>query len=65
MLVFNWVLGLLCLVPIVVSALCMMWMMAGGGGDENTNMMTFMKNYQDALDRMNKGAVSTCAASRW
>ena len=57
MLVFNWVLGLLCLVPIVVSALCMMWMMAGGGGDENTNMMTFMKNYQDALDRMNKGAV--------
>ena len=28
MLVFNWVLGLLCLVPIVVSALCMMWMMA-------------------------------------
>ena len=57
MFVFDWVLGLLCLVPIVVSALCMMWMMAGGGGDENTNMMTFMKNYQDALDRMNKGAV--------
>ena len=57
MFVFDWVLGLLCLVPIAVSALCMMWMMAGGGGDENTNMMTFMKNYQDALDRMNKGAV--------
>ena len=40
----DWVLGLL-------------WMMAGGGDDENTNMMTFMKNYQDALDRMNKAAV--------
>ena len=40
----DWVLG-------------MFWMMAGGGDDENTNMMTFMKNYQDALDRMNKAAV--------
>ena len=57
MFVFDWVLGLVCLIPIVVSAACMFWMMAGGGGDENTNMMTFMKNYQDALDRMNKGAV--------
>ena len=57
MFAFDWVLGLLCIVPIAVSAACMFWMMAGGGGDENTNMMTFMKNYQDALDRMNKGAV--------
>lgn len=57
MFVFDWLLGLLCLIPIVVSVACMFWMMAGGGGDENTNMMTFMKNYQDALDRMNKGAV--------
>lgn len=57
MFVFDWVLGLVCLIPIAVSAACMFWMMAGGGGDENTNMMTFMKNYQDALDRMNKGAV--------
>ena len=53
----DWVLGLLCLVPVAVSAACMFWMMAGGGDDENTNMMTFMKNYQDALDRMNKAAV--------
>lgn len=57
MFVFDWVLGLLCLIPIAVSAACMFWMMAGGGGNENTNMLTFMKNYQDALDRMNKGAV--------
>ncbi len=54
---FDWVLGLLCLVPIAVSAACMGWMMAGGGGNENANMMTFMKNYQDALVRMNKAAV--------
>ncbi|WP_075279419.1 ABC transporter ATP-binding protein [Thermophilibacter provencensis] len=53
----DWVMGLVCLLPVVVSTACMFWMMAGGGGDENTNMMTFMKNYQDALDRMNKGAV--------
>lgn len=57
MVAVDWALGLLCLVPVVVSAACMFWMMAGGGGDENTNMMTFMKNYQDALDRMNKAAV--------
>ena len=57
MFVFDWLLGLLCLVPIVVSALCMAWMMAGGAKDENANAMTFMRNYQDALDRMNKAAV--------
>lgn len=55
--VFDWVLGLLCLVPIVVSAACMMLMMGGGSGDENANVMTFMKNYQDALQSMNKAAV--------
>ena len=57
MFVFDWVLGLLCLIPIIISIVCMFLMMAGGGHDENSNMMTFMKNYQDALDRMNKGAV--------
>lgn len=57
MLAIDWMMGLLCLVPIIVSAACMFWMMAGGGGSENTNMMMFMKNYQDALDRMNKAAV--------
>ncbi|MBE6468720.1 MAG: ABC transporter ATP-binding protein [Coriobacteriaceae bacterium] len=57
MLAIDWVMGLLCLVPIIASAACMFWMMAGGGDNENTNMMTFMKNYQDALDRMNKAAV--------
>ncbi len=55
--VFDWVLGLLCLVPVAVSIVCMMSMMAGGGSDENSNVMTFMKNYQDALQDMNKAAV--------
>lgn len=61
MLVFNWVLGLVCLIPIAVSAFCM-WLMMGGGlsgrdGEGNSNAMTFMMNYQNALDKMNKAAV--------
>ena len=61
MLAFDWVLGLVCLIPIAVSAFCMYLMMAGGMGDKdgdgNSNMMTFMTNYQNALDKMNKAAV--------
>lgn len=57
MVVFDWALGLLCLIPVAVSLFCMFWMLGGGGGDENENMFTFAKNYQDALDRMNKAAV--------
>ena len=61
MFAFDWVLGLVCLIPIVVSAFCMWLMMAGGmggkDGDGNSNMMTFMTNYQNALDKMNKAAV--------
>lgn len=59
--VFDWVMGLLCLVPIIVSAFCMFLMMGGGmkrkDGDGSSNAMTFMVNYQNALDRMNKAAV--------
>ena len=61
MFAFDWVLGLVCLIPIAVSAFCMYLMMAGGmggkDGDGNSNMMTFMTNYQNALDKMNKAAV--------
>lgn len=61
MLWFDWVLGLVCLIPIVVSALCMVLMMGGGmrgrEAGENSNVMTFTQNYQSALVRMNKAAV--------
>lgn len=61
MLAFNWALGLLCLVPIAVSVFCM-WLMMGGGmsgkaKDGSSNYLTFMTNYQNALDKMNKAAV--------
>lgn len=61
MFVFDWVMGLVCLIPIIVSAFCMFLMMGGGlggkDGDGNSNAMAFMMNYQNALDRMNKAAV--------
>lgn len=56
MFVFNWVLGIVCLVPIVVAVLCMGAMM-GGRDDSNANYLTFMRNYQNALVTMNKAAV--------
>lgn len=45
--VFDWRLGLACLIPVVISILCMAYMMSGRG-------MEFMKKYQDALVRMNE-----------
>lgn len=45
--VFDWRLGLACLVPVVISVLCLFYMMSGQG-------MNFMTKYQDALVRMNK-----------
>ena len=56
MFVFNWVLGLVCLIPIAVSVICMGAMM-GGSADSNANYLTFMRNYQNALVAMNKAAV--------
>lgn len=59
--VFDWVMGLVCLIPIAASAFCMFLMMGGGmkdkDGEGNSNAMSFMMNYQNALDRMNKAAV--------
>lgn len=61
MLAFDWVLGLMCLIPIAVSAFCMFLMMGGGMGNkdagENSDVMTFTMNYQNALMNMNKAAV--------
>ena len=54
MFAFDWVMGLVCLVPIAVSALMMWWMM---GRQAKNDGMPFMMLYQDALNRMNKAAV--------
>lgn len=45
--VFDWRLGLVCLVPVIISILCMFYTMGGRG-------MEFMTKYQDALVRMNQ-----------
>ena len=61
MFVFDWVMGLVCLIPVFVSAYLMFLMMGGGmgakDGEGNSNALTFTTNYQNALDRMNKAAV--------
>ncbi|HIW75143.1 MULTISPECIES: ABC transporter ATP-binding protein [Gordonibacter] len=54
MLVFDWVLGLVCLIPIAVSFFALWWMI---GRQTKRDGMTFMVRYQDALNRMNKAAV--------
>ncbi len=51
--VFNWLLGLLCLIPILVSVAAMWWMMgrkSAQGGEY------FMQRYQQALMDMSAGA---------
>ena len=55
-LVFDWVLGLVCLVPIAVAA-WFLWRMMGGGRGGNSDYLTFTANYQGALNDMNKAAV--------
>ena len=45
--VFDWRLGLACLVSVVVSIACMAYMLSGRG-------MEFMTKYQESLVRMNK-----------
>lgn len=45
--IFDWRLGLVCLMPVIISILCMFYMMGGRG-------MEFMTKYQDALVRMNQ-----------
>ena len=45
--VFDWRLGLACLVPVVLSLVCMLYMMGGRG-------MEFMTRYMGSLVKMNK-----------
>ena len=56
MFIFDWAMGLACLVPIAVSFACIWRMMGGGGSDENSSYLTFVSNYQQALNRMNAAA---------
>ena len=46
MFVFDWVMGLVCLIPVLASAFCMFLMMGGGlggkDGEGNSNAMQFM-----------------------
>ncbi|WP_124061477.1 ABC transporter ATP-binding protein [Gordonibacter sp. Marseille-P4307] len=53
MFVFDWVMGLMCLVPIFVSAFSMWWMM---GRDVPEGGRYFMGKYQAALTRMSESA---------
>ena len=55
-LAFDWMLGLLCLVPIAVAAV-FLWQMMGGGRGSDSDYLTFTTNYQSALNDMNKAAV--------
>ncbi|MGI6105277.1 MAG: ABC transporter ATP-binding protein [Raoultibacter sp.] len=54
MFVFDPIMGAVCLIPIVVSFVCLFIMMGGGG---NKDYGEFMMKYQNALDKMNKAAV--------
>lgn len=45
--VFDWRLGLACLVPVILSLICMFYMMGGRG-------MEFMTKYMESLVKMNK-----------
>ena len=45
--VFDWRLGLACLVPVLLSVCCLVYMMGGRG-------MEFMSKYMESLVRMNK-----------
>ncbi|MDJ1650058.1 MULTISPECIES: ABC transporter ATP-binding protein [Gordonibacter] len=56
MFVFDFWMGLACLVPVLVSAICMWKIMGGGSSDENSNYLTFVRNYQTALNKMNAAA---------
>ncbi len=53
MFVFDWVMGLVCLIPLAVSFFCL-YLMLGRQGKNGG--MQFMMLYQNALDKMNKAA---------
>lgn len=53
MFVFDWVMGLVCLIPVAVSLFAMWWMM---GRDTPRGGRYFMQRYQEALARMSTAA---------
>lgn len=53
MFLFDWVMGLVCLIPVAVSLFAMWWMM---GRDVPEGGRFFMQRYQEALDRMSTAA---------
>lgn len=53
MFVFDWVMGLVCLIPVFVSPFAMWWMM---GRDTPKGGRYFMQRYQEALARMSTAA---------
>lgn len=54
MFAFDWVMGLVCLIPVAVSFFALWWMI---GRQTKRDGMMLMMRYQDALNRMNKAAV--------
>ena len=53
MFLFDWVMGLVCLIPVAVSLFAMWWMM---GRDVEGGGRHFMQRYQEALNRMSTAA---------
>lgn len=53
MFIFDWVMGLVCLIPVAVSLFAMWWMM---GRDTPRGGRYFMQRYQEALARMSTAA---------
>ena len=53
MFVFDWVMGLVCLIPVAVSLFAMWWMM---GRDVPEGGRFFMQRYQEALSKMSQAA---------
>ena len=53
MFLFDWVMGLVCLIPVAVSLFAMWWMM---GRDVPEGGRFFMQRYQEALNRMSTAA---------
>lgn len=53
MFVFDWIMGLVCLIPVAVSLFAMWWMM---GRDVPEGGRFFMQRYQEALAKMSQAA---------
>lgn len=53
MFVFDWVMGLVCLIPVAISLFAMWWMM---GRDLPQGGRYFMQQYQEALAKMSQAA---------